>query len=156
MVHERMSHDGQRLDYDQISPLIFIGTNTCCTTHFAKELLEKGVRADISLEETRVDMPLGVDFYVWLPTADHAAPSPEKLAFGVDALRFFVDHKIPCYVHCKNGHGRAPTLVAAYLIKERKMSVDEAVAVVRNHRSGAHIEPEQMRALADFERTRRR
>jgi hypothetical protein len=146
-----MNHAGQRLDYDRITPLIFIGTNACCSTHFADELLEKGVRADISLESARIDTPFGIDFYVWLPTKDHTAPSPEKLAFGVDTLKFFTDNKIPCYVHCKNGHGRAPTLVAAYLISEREMTVDDAVAVVEQKRNGAHIEPAQRAALVEFE-----
>ncbi len=150
-----MAHRHQ-LDYSVITPNITIGTNACCSAHFAEDLLAKGIRADISLEETSIDSPFGVDFYVWLPTKDHEAPTQEKLAFGVAALGFFIDRGITCYVHCKNGHGRATTLVAAYLIGEGKMSADDAVSLVEKRRNGAHIEPAQRAALAEFERLYRK
>lgn len=116
--------------------------------------MQKGIRADISLEEKRIDSPFGVEFYIWLPTKDHAAPTLEKLELGVMALRFFKEKAVPCYVHCKNGHGRAPTLGAAYLISEKRMSVDEAVALVTKYRKGAHIEPAQLDSLREFAKRR--
>lgn len=146
-----MNHTHPPIDHSSVTDLILIGTNTCCQSHFDESLLAKGVRVDISLEEEHVDMPYGVDFYVWLPTKDHTPPSPEKLAFGVQSLTFFIDHKLPCYVHCKNGHGRAPTLVAAYLIACQNMTVDEAIRFVQGKRSGTHIEPNQREALVEFQ-----
>lgn len=145
-----MNHHHPSIDYSVITDYILIGTNACCRSHFDESLLAKGVQADISLEEGHIDMPYGVDFYVWLPTEDHTSPSPEKLAFGVQALKFFVDRNLPCYVHCKNGHGRAPTLVAAYLIVHQNMTADEAIRFVHEKRVGAHIEPDQRDALIDF------
>ena len=47
----------QGFDYDQIEESVFIGTNMCCQFGFDKELLTKGVRADISLEEIKIDTP---------------------------------------------------------------------------------------------------
>lgn len=146
-----MSHSHAPIDYSVVKALIFIGTNTCCQSHFDESLLAKGVRADISLEAEHVDMPYGVDFYIWLPTKDHTPPTPEKIAYGVQTLKFFVDHKIPCYVHCKNGHGRAPTLVAAYLIACQDMTMDDAIRLVQEKRARAHIEPTQREALVEFQ-----
>ena len=139
---------GQKgFDYDQITDEIFIGTNMCCQYGFAKELLTKGIRADISLEKDRIDAPDGADYFLWLPTADHSAPSPEHLELGVKALNFFVKNKIKVYVHCQNGHGRAPTLVAAYLVT-KGMSVEEAVSFLKQKRTNVHLNEAQIKAIS--------
>jgi len=80
-------------------------------------LFRKGVRADISLEEIKIDTPTGVDYFLWLPTKDHQAPTEDKLALGVQTLDFFIKRKIKVYIHCQRGHGRAPTLFVAYLVR---------------------------------------
>ena len=54
------------------------------------------------------------------------------------------------YVHCKNGHGRAPTLVAAYLIKTKGMTTDEAVAFIKERRPSIHPEDSQKKALDTY------
>jgi protein-tyrosine phosphatase len=141
------------LDYSEITPLIYVGTNACCSTHFNEMLIAKGIRADISLETDRIDAPFGAEFYLWLPTEDHAAPGMDKLDLGAATLRLFEKKGIPCYVHCKNGHGRAPTLVAAYLISEKKMSADQAVALLKDKRPSVHFEEGQVSALTDLART---
>ena len=55
------------------------------------------------------------------------------------------------YVHCKAGHGRSPTLVAAYLVL-KGMSAKDAIATVRRKRPGIHPTALQVKALAKFER----
>jgi hypothetical protein len=136
-------------DYDKISEEVYIGTNMCCQFGFDRELLSKGVRADISLEEIKVDVPLGVDYFVWLPTLNHQAPTQEKLTFGVQSLEFFAKRTIKVYVHCKNGHGRAPALFAAYLIKTGT-TVEAALAMLKEKRPEVHINEVQMAALETF------
>ena len=136
-------------DYDQITDEIIIGTNMCCQYGFSQELLSRGVRADISLEEERIDTPNGIDYYLWLPTKDHEAPTPEALALGVKTIEFLVDKKIKTYIHCKNGHGRAPTLFAAYLI-QKGMSVEEAIRSVTKARPTVHLQEVQIEALRKF------
>jgi protein-tyrosine phosphatase len=138
-----------KLDFNYITDGIYIGTNQCCQTHFAENLIEDGVSADISLEEERIDAPFGVDFYVWIPVKDHSAPTPDQLEFGVLALEKFVMMGKKVYVHCKNGHGRAPTLVAAYLIKKGK-TPEEAEAFIKIKRPPIHLEDVQREALRNF------
>ena len=133
-------------DYDQINDDVFIGTNICCQVGFDRELLAKNVRADISLEELRVDAPTGVDYFLWLPTKDHEAPVPDKLAFGVQALEFLISRKIKVYIHCKNGHGRAPTLFVAYLMKQG-MEIDEAIQYIQSKRPAVRLHPPQLESL---------
>ena len=56
------------------------------------------------------------------------------------------------YVHCKNGHGRAPTLVAAYFVTQG-MSTDEAFAFIKKRRSTIHPNKQQVASVKEFEKT---
>ena len=140
-----------KLDFNYIADGIYIGTNQCYQTHFDERLKKEGITADISLEEDRLDAPFGVDFYVWMPVQNHTAPKRDQLEFGVSVLEKLVSMGKKTYAHCKNGHGRAPTLVAAYLIKKGQ-SPAGAEAFIRSRRPSMHLEDAQRRALEDFSR----
>ena len=139
------------LDYNHIVDGIYIGTNQCCQTHFDEVLLREGIVADISLEEERVDAPFGVTFFVWIPVRDHMPPTPDQFELGVSALERIIAMGKRVYVHCKNGHGRAPTLVVAYLVKKGK-SPEEAFAFIRTKRPSVHLHEPQRAALQQFMR----
>lgn len=141
----------KELEYSYITNGIYIGTNQCCQTHFDERLKKEGITADISLEEDRLDAPFGVDFYVWIPVKNHASPAPDQLEFGVATLEKLVAMEKKIYVHCKNGHGRAPTLVSAYLIRQGR-SPEEAEAFIKSRRSTMHLEEVQRNALQEFSR----
>ena len=137
------------LEYNYITDGIYIGTNQCCQTHFDEKLKKEGITADISLEENRLDTPFGVDFYVWIPVRNHQAPKRDQLEFGVAVLKQLVVMSRKVYIHCQNGHGRAPTVVAAYLIDQGKSPV-EAEAFIKSKRPTMHLEGVQRQALDDF------
>lgn len=137
------------LEYNYIADGIYIGTNQCCQIHFDEKLKKEGVTADISLEEERVDAPFGVDFYIWIPIKNHTAPTQEQLDFGVSVLWKLVAMKKKIYVHCQNGHGRAPILVAAYFIGQGK-SPEEAIEFIKAKRPSIHLEDTQREALVEF------
>lgn len=137
------------LDYNYITDGMYIGTNQCCTTHFDEALQKEGISADVSLEEERIDAPFGVEFYVWIPIKNHTAPTHGELEFGVAVLEKLVAMKRKIYVHCKNGHGRAPTMVAAYLIKKGK-KLTEALDLLKAQRSSVHLEGVQIQALEQW------
>ena len=141
----------KEIDYSYITDGIYIGTNQCCQTHFEEKLLKEGITADISLEEERVDAPFGVKFYLWLPVKDQTSPNADQLELGVSTLEKLVAMKKKIYVHCKNGHGRAPTLVAAYLIRKGK-NPEEAEAFIKSKRATIHLQDVQRAALRDFNR----
>lgn len=140
-----------KLEYNHIVDGIYVGTNQCCQMHFEEELLTKDISADISLEKDKLDMPFGVEFYVWLPVEDHHAPTDAQLEFGVATLEKLVALGKRIYVHCKNGHGRAPTLLAAYLIKKGK-TVKEAISFLKLQRPLTHLTEEQKSALQKLAR----
>lgn len=137
------------LNYHKITDHIFLGNNVCCKTSFDSELLSKGIEVDISLEEERIDKPFGVKLFTWIPVKDHTAPMQDQLEYGVAAISKAVEMNKKVYVHCQNGHGRAPTLVAAYLIFEGK-TADEAIGYIKERRPVIHLEDEQIDALNTF------
>lgn len=119
--------------------------------HFKDSLLKKGVKADISLEKERLDSPEGVEYFLWIPVKDHKAPAKKQLLVGARFIKSLVENKIKTYVHCKRGHGRSPTLVAAYYVLTG-MKAEEAVEKIRKKRHVMHLTREQISALKRFEK----
>lgn len=145
-------HNHALPNYDQITPNIWIGNNMCCSIH-GKELLALGFDADIDLEDLRPEDPPHTKIYLWLPTIDHTPPSTEQLHGGAAMLAEITKRKLKAYVHCRNGHGRAPTLVAAYLITTG-MTARQAVELIKTKRPVIHLQDEQFKALEEFEKLR--
>ncbi|MEA3249495.1 MAG: dual specificity protein phosphatase family protein [Patescibacteria group bacterium] len=136
-----------KFEYTQIDDQIYIGTNACCAAHFDMELIDKDITADISLEGEKLDQPFGVESFVWLPTKDHTPPTRDAAETGIAALEEMLARGKKVYIHCKNGQGRAPTFYAAYLIRKRGMTPDEAVAHIKSKKPGVHLEDSQMEFL---------
>ena len=147
---DKNHHHPNQLEYNYIVDGIYIGTNQCCQSHFDKTLSQnEGIEAEISLEEDRIDKPFGIKMYLWLPTTQTLAPSEGQLDLGVTVLNKLVSMKKKVYVHCQNGHGRAPALVAAYLIQKNK-TVEEAIDFIKEKRPSIHLEKNQIDALKKF------
>lgn len=146
-----ISHKISKLEYSRITPYIFIGTNACCQTHFDKDLLKRKIGADISLEYERIDAPWGIKYFLWIPTKNHTSPTQKQLDLGANFLKQLVDNRIKTYVHCEHGHGRSPTLVAAYFILTGK-SLEESISIIKKKRSSIHLEKIQIYALENFKR----
>ncbi|KAG7460983.1 hypothetical protein MATL_G00204710 [Megalops atlanticus] len=53
-------------------------------------------------------------------------------------------------VHCHHGHGRTGTMLACYLVKERKLSGDQAIKEIRRLRSGSIETRQQEEAVMHF------
>ena len=147
-------HGKLTFEYNQITKNIFIGTNMCCVTHFNKSLIKKKITADISLQDKKLDQPFGAKYYCWLPTKDHTPSSIKQLRVGVNFLTSLIENKEKVYVHCRRGHGRAPTLVAAYLISTG-MTAKSAVDLIKKKRPSIHLEGCQFSALKKWERKNR-
>ncbi len=148
----RYNDDGEKivhLNYNKIEQNIYIGTTFCCRYHFEK-LLSLGIKADVDLQEEKMDNPSGVTSFLWLPTTDFTPPSQAQLTIGAHFIEDLVNNKMSCYVHCNEGYGRAPTLVASYYILAKGMTPREAVKFIKNRRRKADPNKEQMQALNRF------
>lgn len=143
-------HKHGKISYNRIDELIYAGNNFCCLTHFKKELLLKGIRADISFELERLDNPQGVDYFFWFPWEEDTAPKRKlvNIAFGV--LDHLMENKVKTYIHCKNGHGRTSTFLAAYFIYKKGLNADEALELVRAKRPSMHINQVQKAFLKEY------
>ena len=62
------------------------------------------------------------------------------------------EEKLSVYVHCHEGHGRAPTVVAAYYIAQGK-TTDEALAYIAEKRPTIHPNKKQIAALRAYEKS---
>lgn len=147
-------NDGHVFDYSEITEQIYIGSDLCqgmvCPIH-GPEFEALGILVEINLSvEKKETPPDGIDVYAWIPVPDGYAPSQEQMDMGTALIDAAVKGGKKVYVHCSNGHGRSPTLVAAYLIRYQGKSLDEATQFVKNKRPEVHIEDTQMEALRKF------
>lgn len=133
-------------EFSQITDSIFLGTNLCCQSHFSESLLSIGITVDISLEEEHIDAPFGVESYLWLPVKNRTSPTDDQLQIGISFIASILSLGKKLYIHCKNGHGRGPTLVAAHLVSTGK-TVDDAIALLSEKRPAVHLEESQVAAL---------
>lgn len=146
--------DHKILEFNQITDLIYLGTNLCCTAiPHIQVLLDHNIRADIDLEEERQEQTPNIDTYLWLPVKDRQAPTQDQLDTGVAVIDSLVKNNKKVYIHCKNGHGRSPTLLAAYFIFQG-MEVLEAIEKIKSKRPQIHLQEVQINALNKFRQRR--
>lgn len=139
----------KHLEFSKIDEFLLIGTTICCRAHFEK-LIKAGMQADIDLQEEKMDKPSGVTSFLWLPTVDFTPPSQAQLKIGSHFIKDLISQKMKCYVHCNEGHGRAPTLVAAYYIYAHGLTPRQAVDRIKSKRPRANPNKKQMKALDIF------
>ncbi|MEQ8676180.1 MAG: dual specificity protein phosphatase family protein [Aggregatilineales bacterium] len=138
------------LRYSQILPKLYLGPQYGVLGK--KTLEEAGVSASMSLRSEYNDQDFGLSFpeYSYLPTVDNTAPSLEHLDQGVAFIKRMLDDDRAVYVHCGSGVGRAPTAVAAYLIAEKGMTVEEAIKTIKDSRPFIRVLPPQIERLHEY------
>lgn len=135
--------------YCRITPQLWVGGQM--RVHGWHWLARHGVTADINLRAEHDDRAYGVpeEMYLWLPTEDDRAPTPQHFHAGVQFIHHVIAQGGTVYVHCASGVGRAPTLVAAYLVSTG-MSVEQAIETIRRVRPFIKLTPDQLGALHRF------
>ncbi len=141
--------------YSWITPNILLGGQPA--RRLWKPLTSVGVTGVINLREeyNYADEIGGMGSlfkYLYLPTRDNTAPTLAHLEQGVQFMRDVLKAGGKLYIHCWEGLGRGPTMVAAYLVSEG-LTPDEAWAYIRNVRP--FIRPvtsqkERLQELADY------
>lgn len=149
-------NDGHETNYSEITKNIIIGSDLCqgkvCPVHH-KEFEELDICHEINLSIERKEIPPErIDSYTWLPVVDGYSPNQDQFDLGTIIINEAVNKGKRVYVHCKNGHGRSPTLVAAYLIRYKGVSVDDAIMRVAKKRKEIHVEDSQIQELQKFAR----
>jgi dual specificity MAP kinase phosphatase len=145
--------DHVKTEYSRITDLLYLGTNLCCRDH-AGRLTELGALVDISMEAERIETLHDFESFLWLPVQDHHAPTMCQLDIGTAAIQEAQERGYRAYLHCKNGHGRGPTMAIAYFIR-KGMSFQEAFDYVKEHRPEIEPTESQLERLHEFEKARK-
>ncbi len=147
-------NDGHKFDYSQITEQIYIGSDLCkgniCLVH-SEDFRRLGVCVEINLSSEKKETPPDdIDSYTWMPVVDGYPPNPIQLDVGTAIMNGAISNGKTIYIHCRNGHGRSPTLVAAYMIRYMGLSINEAERKIKEKRPEIHIEDSQREALKKF------
>jgi protein-tyrosine phosphatase len=148
-------NDGHSFDYSKVNDLLYLGSDFCvgreCKLH-ESEFKKMGVCVELNLAAEKKEIPPdNICVYVWMPVVDGYAPTPNQMLTGTSLINESIVNGNAVYVHCKNGHGRSPTMIVAYLVRFKGMSIPEAIDFVKSKRPEIHIEKTQLDALKKFE-----
>lgn len=138
------------LRYSAITPEIFVGPQYGKRGKWRLERAD--IRASVNLRTEFDDAAhgLALDHYCHLPTVDDDPPSLDHLQRGVDFIEQMVEQGQKVYIHCAGGVGRAPTLAAAYFVRQG-MTLNEALALIKQTRPFINIVPAQLELLREWE-----
>jgi protein-tyrosine phosphatase len=87
--------------------------------------------------------------YLRLPTPDNTPPTLDHLAQGAAFIKEELDKGGKVYIHCWEGLGRGPTMVAAYFVSTG-ISPADAWAKIRAVRPFVRPTPGQMQQLEAY------
>ncbi len=147
--------DDHIFDYSLVLPHVYIGSDLCrgniCPVH-GGEFEELGILVEINLSVEKKEIPPdGIDIYAWIPVPDDYAPTVDQLNMGTAIIHEALSSHKNVYVHCKHGHGRSPSLVAAYLIRYKGYNAEQALDCIKSKRAEIHPVQLQIDALIAYE-----
>ncbi|MFP4396090.1 MAG: dual specificity protein phosphatase family protein, partial [Anaerolineales bacterium] len=136
-------------EISEVEPGLYVGGQH--TRGGLARMLAEGIGAVVNMREESDDAAreAAPEHYLWLPTTDDHAPTPEDLARGVGFITDHIAAKRGVYLHCASGVGRAPTMAAAYLVS-KGMEVEAAWDAIRARRPFIRPTPLQIEAVAAY------
>jgi hypothetical protein len=143
----------ERTSFDRITESVFLGSRIASLDDFHR-LRALGVRACVDMKREGPD-PWAFEAFLWLPTADHEAPSQHHLHLGIAFLRQCEQSAMPVFVACMAGVGRSSTLVLAHLLAGRfkEAPLEEALAFLAARRPVVRPNPRQLDAARQAARS---
>ncbi|HSG14818.1 MAG TPA: dual specificity protein phosphatase [Anaerolineae bacterium] len=117
-------------------------------------ILENGIKAVVDIRAEREDdLALydrnGID-HLKLKVLDVMVPPPEMLDTGTEFMERHIQSGSSVLIHCAKGRGRSATLVAAYFMRYRGCSYDEARALLVQQRPLVNLQGRHQRALESW------
>jgi len=135
-------------DLSRITENIWIGSGVGMEAP-DKKILELHFDVDVDVEQYPREYIPGVKSIIVFPVAENEEISTEQLSLGSAILSEAVKLDLTAYVRSPAGRGRAPTLVAAYLITTG-MNVEQSMSFVRDRRGSITFSKPQEEALIRF------
>lgn len=96
-----------------------------------EQLNRYGIHAVVSLrdEKTNLDAYDAAQIpFLWLPTKGGTAPSVAAVDQFIEFVNSCFAQDLTVAVHCSSGRKRTGTLLAAYLVRARGMTAEQAIA----------------------------
>ena len=102
--------------FSEITPQIHLGGQYHSSGW--PRLVKRGITAVVNMRGEFSDRRSNVvpAHYLHLPTVDNTPPTLEQLYQGIEFMKKEIEEGGKVYVHCWEGVGRGPTMVAAYLV----------------------------------------
>ena len=137
------------------------GSGTPMTSEQYRWLIKNNIKSIVTLREFPLPERWLVDNgkdtinkedYKFVYVKDYGVPTLQVL----DSIVDFINYKItqenkPLVVHCAAGKGRTGTILAAYLLKQRRLSSHDAIKKIRIIRPGSIQSKVQEETLHEYE-----
>jgi len=134
----------------QISKHIYLGGQYNLTG--LKKLKQMGITAIVSMREDSIYNEAHIEGFKFLhlPTADNTPPTIDDLIKGTEFIDAEINRDGKVYIHCRQGLGRGPSMVIAYLLK-MGTTFDDAFALVKSVRPFINPTQLQIQRLKELE-----
>ena len=122
-----------------------IGAILCVTEEW--ETMPMGLSQPYTKQQWKEEF--GEDSYLRINQKDHTLLDIDNMDRAADFINERIQSGQKVYVHCRGGVGRSATAIAAYLIKYKKLSCDQAIAIIKSSRPSSTIANKKAR-LEEF------
>lgn len=139
--------------YSQVTPQLWVGGAPTYGRDF-EALLALGITAVMDLRAERTADPAFFEAngiaHRQYSVPDVTVPGPEILTDAVAWIDEQLADGRTVLIHCAKGRGRSATVLAAYLMRERGMTFDEASRLLRSKRALVKLEARHRRVLESW------
>lgn len=138
------------LKYSRVTTHLYVGSQF--SQAGLAHLQKAGISAVVNMRSEKDDRiyDLSGFAYCHIPVVDDTAPAMDQLDQGCSFIEDEIRQGGIVYIHCGAGVGRAPTMAAAYLIRQGQ-SLEQALEMIRQVRPFIMPTPVQLLRLAEFE-----
>lgn len=139
--------------FSQITPQLWLGGAPTYRRDY-EFLLQAKIDAVVNVRAERADETLFYDTHdithIQFRVPDVTVPDAQVLTAAVDWMADQIENGRTVLVHCAKGRGRSATILAAYLMREEGMTVDQANALMKSRRTLTKLEARHRRALESW------
>lgn len=121
--------------YNEILPNLYISNFIYAFNYFSLKNL--GITLIVNCAKQAPNMYPNTFSYYNIPVDDNITQNKEMydyLKTTVDYIGYSLSHNRPVLIHCMAGISRSASVMAAYLIKYKGYTIDEAITFIRSKR----------------------